>query len=122
MKNHVEAERGYPAFLTLSWAWQESLEDPAAVKAALARNLRRYRESAGLNQKALARRAARSLALIRAIEAGQSLPDIATIVRLGDALGTPCSALVDCGATMATVSRERRPASNLAREARAALA
>lgn len=122
MKNHVEAERGYPVFLTLSWAWQESLEDPAAVKAALARNLRRLRESAGLNQKTLAKRAATNLALIRAMEAGQSLPDIASLARLGDALGVSCAALVDCGATMATVSRERRPASTLAREARAALA
>lgn len=122
MKNHVEAERGFPAFLTLSWAWQESLEDPAAVKAALARNLRTTREARGLNQKALAKQVTTNPAMIRAIELGRSLPDIATLARLADALGVSCGALVDCGVTMETAVPRRVPASNVAREARAALA
>jgi ribosome-binding protein aMBF1 (putative translation factor) len=120
MKNHVEAERGFPAFLTLSWAWQESVEDPAAVSAALARNLRHYRELRGLSHKALGRASAVSLATIRELEAGRSLPDIATLARLADALGVSCCALVECGVNMATASAPPIPAKALAREARAA--
>jgi ribosome-binding protein aMBF1 (putative translation factor) len=122
MKNHVEAERGFPAFLTLSWAWQESIEDPAAVKAAVARNLRHYRELRGLSRKALAQASAISLAAIRELEAGGSLPDIVTLARLADALGLSCAALVECGVSMATGSPRPIPAKVLAREARAALA
>jgi len=95
MRNHFEAERGFPEFLTLSWAWQESLEDPASVKAALARNLRHHRESRGLSHKALAQAAGVSLAAIRDIEAGRDLPDISALSRLSDRLGISCAALVD---------------------------
>ncbi len=122
MNNHALAERGFPAFLTLSWAWQESLDDPAAVRAALARNLRHHRDQRGLSRKALGQVSSVSLAAIREIEAGQSLPDIATLARLADALATSCGALVECGASMETVSHEPRPASGVVREARAALA
>jgi DNA-binding XRE family transcriptional regulator len=122
MKNHVEAERGFPAFLTLSWAWQESMEDPAAVSAALARNLRHYREQRDLSRKALAQVSGISLATIREMEAGRRLPDIATLVRLADALGLSCGALVECGVSMATGSPGPIPAKVLTREARTALA
>jgi transcriptional regulator with XRE-family HTH domain len=122
MKNHVEAERGFPAFLTLSWAWKESIEDPAAAKAAVARNLRHYREQRGLSHKALAQGSSVSLAAIREIEAGRSLPDIAPLARLADALGVSCSALVECGVNMETASSRPIPARAPAREARAALA
>ena len=122
MKNHVEAERGFPAFLTLSWAWQESLEDPAAVSAALARNLRHYRDLRGLSHKALGRASAVSLAAIREIETGRSLPDIVTLARLADALGLSCAALVECGVSMATASSRPISAKVPAREARPALA
>jgi ribosome-binding protein aMBF1 (putative translation factor) len=116
-KNHVEAERDFPAFLTLSWAWQESLEDPAAVKAALARNLRHYREQRGHSHKALAKAGALDLATIRNIEAGRVLPEIGALVRLADALGVSCGALVECGVSPAAASPRRTPASQPAREA-----
>ena len=123
MNNHAEAERGFPAFLTLSWAWQESLEDPTAVKAALARNLRRFRETRGLSQKALAKQASSvSLAAIRDIESGHSLADIATLARLADVLGVSCGALVECGVSMEAATSRRMPAKAPAREARTALA
>jgi len=122
MKNHVEAERGFPALLTLSWAWQESIEDPAAVKAAVARNLQHYRELRGLSHKALAQTSAVNLAAIREIEAGRSLPNIPTLARLADALAVSCGALVECGVSMATASPRPVPAKVPAREARAALA
>lgn len=124
MKNHFEAERGFPAFLTLSWAWQESLEDPAAVKAAVARNLRQYREQRGLSHKALARVSAVNLGAIREIETGRSLPNIPTLARLADALGVSCGALVECSVSPAVEapSPRKTPASALAREGRPALA
>jgi ribosome-binding protein aMBF1 (putative translation factor) len=124
MKNHVEAERGFPAFLTLSRAWQESLEDPAAVKAAVARNLRHYRELRGLSHKALAQASTVNLAAIREIEAGRSLPNIPTLARLADALAMSCGALVECSVSPAAAapSPRKTPASALAREGRAALA
>ncbi len=95
MKKRIEAERSFPAFMTLSWAWQQSLDDPAAVKAALARNLRHHREARGLSHKALARAAKVDLAAIRDIEAARGLPDIATLARLAEQLGIACDALAD---------------------------
>ena len=122
-KNHAEAERDFPAFLTLSWAWQESMEDPAAVKAALARNLRHYREQRGLSHKALARACALDLGAIRDMEAGRTLPAIGVLARLAGRLGVGCGALVECSVSPpAATSARQAPASALAREARAALA
>lgn len=122
MKNHIAAERGFPAFLTLSWAWQESLEDPAGVKAALARNLRRFRETHNVSQKTLAKQAGTSLAAIRLTESGHSLPDITTLSRLADALGVSCGALVECGVSMEAAPSRRVPPELPVREARTALA
>ena len=109
----------FPAWLTLSWAWAQSLDDPAAVTAALARNLRRYREERRLSQKKLARRTGTSLTTIREIEAARILPPIALMIRLGDALGVSCSALVETPAAEAP-ARERFGAPARPREAAAA--
>ena len=122
MNNHAEAERGFPAFLTLSWAWQESLEDPAAVRAALAHNLRHHRDGRGLSRKALGKAACVNLAAIRDIEEGRSLADIATLTRLADALRTSCGALVECGVSMTTPTSRRISPEIPAHEARTALA
>jgi ribosome-binding protein aMBF1 (putative translation factor) len=121
-KNHIEAKQDFPAFLTLSWAWHEAIEDPAAVKAALARNLRHYREQRGLSHKALAKAGALELSTIRNIEAGGALPAIGVLVLLADLLGVSCGALVDCGASPPATSPRRMPASAPAREAHATLA
>lgn len=121
-KNHAEAERDFPAFLTLSWAWHESMEDPAAVTAALARNLRHYREERGLSQKALAKACTLELSDIRDIEAGRVLPAIGVLVRLADRLGVASSALVECVVSTAAASPRRTPATTPAREGRAVLA
>ncbi len=112
MRKEIEAERGFPDFLTLSWAWQESLEDPASVKAALARNLRHHREARSLTHKALAQEAQVNLATIRDIEAGRGLPDIATLSRLSERLGISCAALADpLPAQPAARTRQDTPAS-----------
>jgi len=121
-KNHAEAERDFPAFLTLSWAWHESIEDPAAVKAALARNLRHYREQRGLSHKALARACALELSDIRNIEAGRVLPAIGVLVRLADRLGVSCGALVEYSVSPPAASPRRTSATTPAREGRAVLA
>jgi transcriptional regulator with XRE-family HTH domain len=122
MKDYAEAERGFPAFLTLSWAWQESLEDPAAVRAALARNLRHHRGRRSLSRKALGQASSVSLAAIRDIESGHSLPDIPTLSRLADALDVSCSVLVECGVSMETAHSRRILAKAPDRETRTALA
>ena len=39
MNRLIETEKkDFPAWLTLSWAWEQSMEDPSEVRAALARN------------------------------------------------------------------------------------
>jgi DNA-binding XRE family transcriptional regulator len=120
-KNHIEVGQDFPAFLTLSWAWHEAIEDPAAVKAALARNLRHYREQHGLGHRALAKACALDPATIRNIEAGRTLPAIGVLVLLADLLGVECAALVECSATTPPATSPRRmPASALAREGHAA--
>ncbi len=111
MKNHIEAGAGFPAFLTLSWAWHEAIDDPAAVRAALARNLRHYREQRGLSHKTLARACALDLATIRSIESGSTLPAIGVLVLLADCLGIECGALVECSVSPAAASAWQRPAS-----------
>jgi len=121
-KNHAEAERDFPAFLTLSWAWHESMEDSAAVKAALARNLRHYREQRGLSHKALAKACALELSDIRNIEAGRVLPAIGVLVLLADRLGVSCGALVEYSVSPPAASARRTSATTPAREGRAVLA
>ena len=121
-KNHVEAERGFPAFLTLSWAWHEAIEDPAAVKAALARNLRHYREQRGLSRKALAKACAIEPGNIRNIEMGLALPAIGVLVRLADRLGVDCGALVECSVSPPAAAARRAPASAPSHEDHAVLA
>ena len=111
MTKLLERDISFPAWLTLSWAWEQSLDDPAAVKTALAHNLRCCRESRGLNQKSLARAASLNPAIVRDIESGRSLPDIATLSRLADTLRVSCGALVDCGLSMTTAPSMSIPAS-----------
>jgi DNA-binding XRE family transcriptional regulator len=95
MNRQIETEKkDFPAWLTLSWAWEQSMEDPSEVRAALARNLRRLREDRGLTQKSLAERAGASLASLKDIESGRVLPDIALIADLARALGIPCPGLL----------------------------
>ncbi len=123
--NHAEAERDFPAFLTLSWAWHEAIEDPAAVKAALARNLRHYREQRGLSHKALAKACALEVSDIRNIEVGSALPAIGVLARLADRLGVACGALVEFAVSPAVPSARQTPASapgHGPRERRTALA
>ncbi len=95
MNKEFVTDRNFPAWLTLSWAWEHSMDDPAAVKAALARNIRWLREDRGLTQKSLAERAGASLASLKDLESGRTLGNIALIAELGRALDVPCTDLID---------------------------
>jgi ribosome-binding protein aMBF1 (putative translation factor) len=121
-KNHAEAELGFPGFLTLSWAWHEAIEDPAAVKAALARNLRHHREQRCLSRKALAKACAIEPGDIRNIEIGLALPAIGVLARLADRLGVDCGSLVECSVSPPAAAAGRAPATAPSHEGHAVLA
>jgi ribosome-binding protein aMBF1 (putative translation factor) len=94
MDKAIETDKTFPAWLTMSWAWEQTLDDPAAVRATLAQNLRRLRETRGLTQKSLAERARTNLATVKNIESARALPDIELIADLARALDLPCPTLL----------------------------
>ncbi len=87
-------DKVFPAWLTMSWAWEQSMDDPDEVKAVIARNLRRLREERSLTQRALAKLSPASLAAVQQIESAKALPDIALVLQLAQALGVPCTAFL----------------------------
>jgi ribosome-binding protein aMBF1 (putative translation factor) len=95
MNKLLSADEAFPAWLTMSWAWEQAMDDPDEVKAVIGRNLRRLREKCGLTQASLARRSQASLVAVKEIEAAKALPDIASIWKLAQALDVPCTALLD---------------------------
>jgi DNA-binding XRE family transcriptional regulator len=113
MNERLDSDRNFPAWLTLSWAWEQAMDDPEAVKAAIARNLCRLREARGLTQKSLAEQSQASLGSLKAIESAKTLPDIALILDLARILEVPVAALVDSAcavnASPKDVSRPLRP-------------
>jgi ribosome-binding protein aMBF1 (putative translation factor) len=86
MNSIVQHDTSFPAWLTLSSAWEQSMEDPEEIKAVIGRNLRRLREKRGLGRRALARLVQSDSHALRQIEAGQRLPDIGLIWRLARVL------------------------------------
>ena len=95
MNSLVQHDTSFPAWLTLSSAWEQSMEDPEEIKSVIGRNLRRLREKRGLGRRALARLVQSDSHALRQIEAGQRLPDIALIWRLARVLEVSCSAFLD---------------------------
>jgi transcriptional regulator with XRE-family HTH domain len=111
MNKSFDRDRNFPAGLTLSWAWEQAMDDPEAVKAAIARNLRRLREARGLTQKSLAELSQASLANLKEIESAKALPDIALMAELARIFEVPCTAFLDPAREAKTPSRdESRPA------------
>ena len=96
MNKLLSTDKSFPAWLTMSWAWEQSMEDPGEVKAVIARNLRRLREERGLTQETLADRSHMNPVIVKQIESTKTLPNIALIVELAQALGVSCAALL-CG-------------------------
>lgn len=71
-------------------------KEPQAVEASrlLSQNLVRFRERAGLSQQGTADRAGLHRTHVAMIEAGERLPRLDTIVKLGGAVGVePCALL-----------------------------
>jgi DNA-binding XRE family transcriptional regulator len=86
MNNLLLADSSFPAWLTLSSVWEQSMDDPGETRAVIGRNLSRLREKRGLSRRSLAKLADASPLALREIEAGKVLPDIALIWRLAAAL------------------------------------
>ena len=95
MNSIVQHDTSFPAWLTLSSAWEQSMEDPEEIKSVIGRNFRLLREKRGLTRRALARLVQSNSYALREIEAGQRLPDIALIWRLARVLEVSCSAFLD---------------------------
>ncbi len=106
MNKPFDSDRNFPAWLTLSWAWEQAMDDPEAVKATIGRNLRRLREARGLTQKSLAELAQASLANLKEIESAKVLPDIALIGELARIFEVPCAALADPAWEGETMARD----------------
>jgi len=94
MNNMLNVDRNFPTWLTMSWAWQQSMDDPDKVRAAVASNLRRLRKKRGLTQKSLAKLSQASLISVEEIESASALPDISLIWELARALDVPCEAIL----------------------------
>jgi len=95
MNRLVQHDTAFPAWLTLSSAWEQSMEDPDEIKSVIGRNLRRLREKRGLGRRALARLVQSDSHALRQIEAGQRLPDIGLIWRLARVLEVSCTAFLE---------------------------
>jgi transcriptional regulator with XRE-family HTH domain len=106
MNKSFDRDRNFPKWLTLSWAWEQAMDDPEAVKAAIARNLRRLREARGLTQKALAEMSQASLANLKEIESAKALPDIGLMAELARIFEVPCTALADPACEAKSVARD----------------
>jgi len=95
MNSLVQNDTSFPAWLTLSSAWEQSMEDPEAIKAVIGRNLCRLREKRGLGRRALARLAQSDSHTLREIEEGQRLPEIGLIWRLARVLEVSSTAFLE---------------------------
>ena len=94
MNSLVYSDRTFPAWLTLSGVWEQSMDDPDKMKRVIGGNLRRLREKRGLGRRALARLVQSNPYTLREIEEGQRLPDIGLIWRLTRTLEISCTALL----------------------------
>jgi len=95
MNNLVHADSSFPAWLTLSSVWEESMDDREETKVTIARNLRRLREKHQLSRRSLAKLAEASPFDLREIEDGRLLPTIGLIWRLAAVLEVDCAAFLE---------------------------
>jgi DNA-binding XRE family transcriptional regulator len=95
MNNLVHTDSSFPAWLTLSSVWEESMDDREETQVAIARNLRRLREKRQLSRQGLAKLAEARPSTLREIEDGRLLPTIALIWRLAAALDVDCAAFLE---------------------------
>ena len=95
MNSLVQHDTSFPAWLTLSDAWEQSMDDPEEIKSVIGLNLRRLREKRGLGRRALARLVESDSYALRQIEEGRRLPDIGLIWRLARVLEVSSTAFVE---------------------------
>ena len=95
MNSLLYHDTSFPAWLTLSSAWKESMEDPEETKTVIGRNLRLIRERRGLSRRALARLVQSDSHALQEIEASQRLPDFGLIWRLARVLEVSCTAFLE---------------------------
>jgi DNA-binding XRE family transcriptional regulator len=95
MNNLLHADSSFPAWLTLSSVWEQSMVDPGETKAVIGRNLCRRREERQLSRRSLAKLAETSPLTLREIEAGRLLPSIGLICRLAAALEVDCVSFLE---------------------------
>ncbi len=95
MNNLVHADSSFPAWLTLSSVWEESMDDREETKVTIARNLRRLREKRQFSRRSLAKLAEASPSTLREIEDGRLLPTIGLIWRLAAVLEVDCTAFLE---------------------------
>src|SRR5262245_24076573 len=91
MKTLTETDASFPSWLTLSGAWELSLDDPEETRAVVGRNLRRLREARGFSRRCLAVKAETSAHALREIETGRVLPEFALLWRLSQVLSVDCA-------------------------------
>ena len=87
----LDAGKTFPTWLTLSWAWEQTMDDPGATMAAIGSNLRRLREQRGIAQKSLAELSQTGVGTLKAIESAKLLPGIELILSLARTLDVPCT-------------------------------
>ena len=95
MNSLVQHDTSFPAWLTLSNTWEQSMEDPEEIKSVIGGNLCRLREKRGLSRRALARLVQSDSHALRQIEAGRRLPEIGLIWRLARVLQVSCTAFLE---------------------------
>jgi transcriptional regulator with XRE-family HTH domain len=91
MNEAFDGNGKFPDWLTLSWAWEQAMDEPEAVKAAIGANLRRLREERRMTQRDLADLSETRLGQIKDVESARALPDIALMLSLARSLDVPCT-------------------------------
>ena len=94
MNSLIHPDKSFPGWLTMSSAWEATMDDPGEVKAVIGRNLRHLREGRGLSRRALARLSHASLATLKDVEQARTLPEIGLIWRLAQIFDVPCTAFL----------------------------
>jgi DNA-binding XRE family transcriptional regulator len=95
MNTLIHADNAFPAWLTLSSVWEESMDDREETRVTIARNLRRLREKHQLSRQSLAKLAEASPFTLREIEDGRLLPTIGLLWRLAAVLEVDCAAFLE---------------------------
>ena len=112
MDEALDSNGKFPDWLTLSWAWEQTMDEPGEAMAAIGRNLRRLREQRGVTQKSLADLSRISLGTLKAIESARALPDILAMLALAAILDVPCTDFLE------SADGAKRPSKDVNRPAR----